>query len=253
MPTTSSDATARPTWARVEGDEIVINGAKSYVTRGADADFLNALVEIDGEGPSMVVIDTTAPGVSMARRFTTIDGHQHAGFELREVRVPRTNIIGRAGEGTNRAMREITATRLAIAALCVGSTRWILDYATAYLTAPGRGGAPRGAGERIRLRFGDMTIKAFAARSMLYRTARLEDAGENVINEAIACKVFASETVGEVADAAIQLVGGDALIVDHPLVQVANRMRSSRLAEGESDTLRVNIARGRLDLGKGRV
>ena len=88
---------------------------------------------------------------------------------------------------------------------------------------------------------------------MVYRTARLADAGENIVNEAIACKVFATEVLGEVVDTAIQLVGGRALTVGHPLEALYRRVRVMRLAEGANDVLRLNLARGRLDLAKGRI
>ena len=64
----------RPTWARVEGGDLVITGQKSYVTGGADAQFLTALVEVEGQGPSMVIIDTDRPGVTLTRRFGSLDG-----------------------------------------------------------------------------------------------------------------------------------------------------------------------------------
>ena len=88
---------------------------------------------------------------------------------------------------------------------------------------------------------------------MLYRAARLADQGENVVNEGIAAKVFATEAVARVVDAAIQLVGGSALVEDHPLAVLYRRMRSLRLAEGGNDVLRLNLARGKLELDKGRL
>jgi alkylation response protein AidB-like acyl-CoA dehydrogenase len=105
----------------------------------------------------------------------------------------------------------------------------------------------------VRLRYGELRIQAFAARSMLYRTARLADAGENVVNEAMACKVFATETVGSLVDTAIQLEGGHALTDDHPLSILYRQVRSLRLAEGGTDVLRLNVARGKLDLDKGLI
>ena len=86
-----------------------------------------------------------------------------------------------------------------------------------------------------------------------HRTARLADAGENIVNEGIACKVFASEAVGEIVDTSIQLVGGVALIEGHPLELLYRKVRSLRLAEGGSDVLRLNLARGKLELNKGTI
>lgn len=250
---TEPDDAARPTSGRIDGDTLTINGQKSYVTGGSQADFVTVLVEIDGEGPSMVVVDTDAAGVRTKQVFGSLDGTHHAWFEFDNVEVPAAHIVGKPGEGLPRALRQIGDTRIAFAAESVGLMRWVLEYLTAHLTAPHRSGRPLGSREGVRLRYADLRIKAYAARSMVYRTARLADSGENTVNEGIACKVFATEAVGDVVDTAIQLVGGTALTVGHPLATLYRRVRAMRLAEGASDVLRLNLARGRLDLDKGTI
>jgi acyl-CoA dehydrogenase len=250
--TEPADAGA-PTRAVTDGDTLVIDGRKSYVTGGADADFLNTLVQVDDRGPGLVVVDTDLPGVTIERTFRSIDGSHHAAFRFDGVRVPTTHLIGAPGEGLPRALRQIGDTRLAIAARCVGTMRWVLEDLTRHLAEPDRQGKARGEREGVRLRYADARIDSFAARSMVYRTARLADAGENVVNEAIACKVFATEAAARVVDAAIQLVGGSALVEDHPLAMLYRELRSLRLAEGGNDVLRLNLARGKLELNKGRL
>ncbi len=247
---------ARPTWARLDGDEWVISGQKSYVTGGADADFVTALVDIEGQGPTMLVIDTNATGVTLQRRFVSLDGSHHAAFTFEAVRVPLHHAIGAPGDGRGRALASISAVRRAIAADCVGSMAWIIELVAKDLLRERRGGA-RAASERVRLRYGEMRIQAFAARATVYRVARLADgdksAGHESVNESIAAKVFATEVANQLVDVAVQLVGGEALVEDHPLAQTLRRLRALRLTEGETDTLRVNVARGHLDLGKGRL
>ena len=250
---TEPDDAERATWARVDGDALIVNGQKSYVTGGASADFINTLVEVEGRGPSMVVIERDAPGVHVARTFGTLDGTHHAYITFTDVRVPVAHVIGKPGEGLPRALRQIGDTRLAFAAESVGLARWVIDFVTAHISAPHRSGSPLGAREGVRLRYADLRIRAYAARSMVYRTARLADAGENIVNEGIAAKVFATEAIGEIVDGGIQLVGGIALRDGHPLEALYRRVRSMRLAEGASDVLRLNLARGKLDLGKGRI
>ena len=239
------------TTAVPDGDNLVITGQKSYVTGGLNADFVNTLVEVQGEGRAMVVIDRSDPGVTIDRTFKSLDGSHHAAFRFDAVTVPRSRLIGDPGEGMPRAMRQIGDTRLAMAAEAVGRSRWVIRFIHAHLEAPDRSGQPRGDKEGVRLRYADLRIRTFAARSMLYRTARLAEQGANVVNEGIATKVFATETLGEVVDSGIQLVGGNALTVDHPLAILYRQARSLRLAEGASDVLRLNLARGALDLGKG--
>lgn len=233
----------------------LVNGRKSYVTRGGEADFLNTLVEVNADGSSLgralLVIDTAAPGVTLERRFETLDGSHHAAFRFDAVRVPADHMIGSPGEGLPRALRQIGDTRLAIAAKAVGLARWAIGYTREHLLAPHHSGETLGSREGVRLRYADLRIRTYAARSMLYRTARLGETGANIVNEAIACKVFATETVGDVVDTAMQLVGGKALTVGHPLERLYREVRALRIAEGASDVLRLNLARGDLDLGKG--
>ena len=201
----------------------------------------------------MVVIDKHLDGVVMTHKFASLDGSHHAAFEFQDVRVPAAHIVGEAGQGLPRAMQQIGDTRLLLAAQASGYMLWMLELLTAHLQAPDKSGRPRGSKDVVRLRYADLRIKAFAARSMLYRTARLADRGENIVNEAMACKVFATESVDALVDTAIQLVGGGALVEGHPLERLYRRVRVWRLAEGASDVLRLNIGRGILDLGKGRI
>ena len=249
---------ARHTWARRDQDDLVVNGAKSYVTGGADADFINALVEVDGIGPAMVLIETDRAGVTLEQRFGTLDGSHHAAFTFSDVRVPATHVIGEAGGGLRRAMSQINATRMAIAADCIGHCRFAIDLVEQTLVErAGRHSSTEGPAqvgtdlERVAL--GDMRIAAYAARSALYRTARLLDAGENAVNEVMAAKSLATETLSRICDDAVQLVGGTALVNGHPLADILRRVRALRLAEGPTEVLAANVARGRLDLGLGRV
>lgn len=250
---TEPDSAPRHTWGRRDDDRLIVNGQKSYVTGGGDADFMSVLVEIEGSGPAMVVIDTDAPGVELTRRFGSLDGSHHAAFSFTDVVVPVDHIAGGPGAGMKRAMTQVTEARMAIAAACVGLCACVVDHVADFLLAPHRSGEPLAAVERHRLRYGQLRIAAYAARSTLYRTARLIDRGDPAINEAMAAKVVATETVGQLVDAAIQIVGGEALTDDHSLAGIYRRVRALRLAEGTTDVLRLNVARGHLDLGQGRL
>ncbi len=243
---------AAPMSGTLEGDEYVVNGVKSYVTGGDAADFVSAMVRLDGK-PAFMVIDTDSPGVERSQPFYSLDGSHHVSMTFRDVRVPRANLVGQPGEGLPRALRQIGNVRLQLAAEACGLAIWTLDFIETHLQAPHRSGTPLGELEGVRLRYADMRIDAYAARSMLYRTARLAVSGENVVNETIATKVFCTEAIGRIVDQAIQLAGGNALVETHPLTRLYRRVRALRLAEGASDVIRLNLARGRLELGKGRV
>ncbi|MCR9276438.1 MAG: acyl-CoA/acyl-ACP dehydrogenase [Pseudomonadaceae bacterium] len=250
---TEPDDAPHHTKAVRDGDVYRVTGAKSYVTGGGNADFLNTLVEIEGEGKAMLVIDTGSTGVQIARRFASLDGSQHAGFTFDNVAVPVSHRLGDVGAGLKRAMGQIGDTRLLIAADCVGLARWVADYCGEHLRAPHRSGKNLGDREGVRLRFGEMRADIYTARAALYRAARHAVSGSNAVNEVSIAKYQATEMIARVVDKAIQLVGGNALITEHPLARLYQSVRSWRLAEGASDVLLLNIARGALDLDKGTL
>ncbi len=255
---TEPDSAPRPTWARIDGDQLIVNGQKSYVTGGATADFVSVLANVekaDGSkaGTAMVVIDREAKGVELARQFSSMEGGGHVSMLFKDVKVPIGNVIGKIGEGMPRALGNIGNVRLMVSAQATGMCMWAIDYVEQHLLAPHRSGTPLGEREGVRMRYADMRIETYVARSALYRTARLADTGVNVVNETIAAKVFCTEAAGRVVDAAVQLVGGQALVQGHPLEQLYRQVRSLRLVEGASDLLRINLVKGKLELKKGRL
>jgi acyl-CoA dehydrogenase len=255
---TEPDSATRPSWGVISGESVLINGQKSYVTGGADADFVSALINLEdpeGEkvGTAMVVIDMDEPGLAIERTFSSLDGSNHVAIAFKDLEVPLSQVIGKPGEGMPRALANIGNVRMMVSAQATGMCMWTLEFIEEHLKAPHRSGSPLGDREGVRLRYADMRIATFAARSALYRAARVVDSGENAVNETAAAKVFCTETAGNVVDMAVQLFGGQALVAGHPLEKLYREVRSLRFTEGASDLLRINIAKGRLELGKGRV
>lgn len=255
---TEPDSAPRPTWARQDGDDLVITGMKSFVTQARGADFVSALVNVDKDesgvgGTAMVAIDLDAPGLTFEREFTTLEGGSHVAMRFDEVRVPKWHVVGKLGEGLPRALQNISVVRMALSAEACGMMQFAIDHVTDYIKEPHRSGAPLGDREGVRLRYADMRIEAYAARSMLYRTARLAQSDTNDVNEVMCTKVFCTEVAGRIIDSAIQLVGGKALTVGDPLERLYREARAMRFTEGASDVLRLNIARGKLELGKGEL
>ena len=255
---TEPDSAPRATWGVVTRDKLVINGQKSYITGGGSADFISALVNVeqaDGNkaGSAMVVIDREAQGVTIDRTFTSLDGSSHVSMTFDNVTVPISNVIGELGEGMPRALANIGNVRLMVSAQASGMCMFVLDYIEKHIKSPHRSGVPLGDKEGVRLRFSDMRIETFVARSALYRTARIVDCGDNSVNETAMTKVFMTETAGRVVDQGVQLFGGQALVTGHPLEKLYREARSLRFIEGASDLLRLNIAKGKLELDKGRL
>jgi acyl-CoA dehydrogenase len=253
--------TPRPTWARRDGDALVISGRKAYVSGGATADFYSVLVNVeeDATGPggtAMVVVDREAPGLTIERTFHSMEGGSHVELGFADVRVPVSRVVGKIGEGMPRALGNISHMRLGMAAQATGLAIWVSGYVERHITSPHRSGVRLGDREGVRLPYADLRIGTYAARAVLYRTARIVDSAareDEVMNEVMAAKVFCTEHAGRAVDTAVQLVGGQALIVGHPLERLYREVRSMRIAEGASDLLRLNVARGRIEFSAGRL
>ena len=251
-------APARQTYAIRDGADLVVTGSKSIVTGGASADFFAVFVNVEefgdmAAGPAMVLVDSNLPGVEITRSFRSLEGGSHVELRLDRVRVSDAHTVGEIGEGMPRAMSNIGEERLQISAGACGMGIWTIKHITDRLNAAHRSGTRLSDREGVRLRYSDMRIDLYAARSALYRTARLAESGEDVVNEAAATKVLCTEMIGRVVDTAVQLAGGQALIEGEALEQMYRRVRSLRFAGGASDILRLSIARGVFDFDSGRV
>ncbi|MDP6605977.1 MAG: acyl-CoA dehydrogenase family protein, partial [Dehalococcoidia bacterium] len=247
-----------PTSAKRDGDDFVIDGRKAFVSGGGQADFYEVMlnVEEDAGGPgggAMLIVDRDAPGLSRGDDFTSLDGSTHCQLIFESMRVPQTNIVGSVGEGIPRALGNIGRERLQIAAQASGTAMWAVDFTRQHISQPHRSGTPLGDREQVRAIFAQMVIDAYTIRSVLYRTARMAAAGDDIINEAGISKVVASEGAGRIVDQAIQLTGAMALVEGHPLERLYRLVRTWRLAGGASDLLRLNVARGMLEFDAGRV
>lgn len=257
----SGEKAGKPTWATWDGGDLLVTGHKSYVTGGATADYYAALVNVEAAegssqpaGPAMLIIDRETDGVTIDREFHSLEGGSHVELSFDGARVPAWHVIGTVGEGMPRALGNIGHERLAVAAQTTGLGVWAVDFIDQHIQQPHRSGQRLADREGIRLRYADIRIAAYAARSVLYRTARLvEEDEEAAINEVMAAKVFCTEQAGFIVDQAVQLASGGALVEGHPLERAYREVRSARFTGGASDILRLNIARGRIEFDSGQV
>ena len=248
-----------PTVAKWDDGHLVVSGKKSYVSGGHLSDFMSVVLTVDPEkvtdksGPAVVVIDSNSNGIKMGDPFYSLDGSSHVVVEFQSVNVDATNIIGEVGQGIPRALGNIMQERIEQSATSVGLAMYALDIVTAHLKKPHRSGGTLSDFEGVRLRYADMRINTFAARSVLYRVGRLLGSGDSVVNEVTTAKIFCTEAASNVVDTAVQLVGGQALVSGHPLEDLYRKIRSMRLAGGASDILRLNVSKGVFEFDSGIV
>jgi alkylation response protein AidB-like acyl-CoA dehydrogenase len=233
------------------GERFLVSGVKSFVTGGPHADLLltvAGVTENEGgpTGTAVFVIPRTAPGVTLRRELRTLDGGVHGEFVFTEVAVPPSDIIGEIGKGLPRALENITAMRLGVAATACGTARWVLDYTLDQVDRPHRTGTPLAEREQVQAMIAESATELYAARAVLYAAARAAESGADVEVEGAMAKSLATEAVGRIVDRAMQLTGGAAVVEDHPLARLYKQVRSWRIAEGTTEILRLTIARGLL-------
>ena len=225
-------------------DGFLVTGAKAFVTGGASSDWLVVVANVPDEGTALLVVDREAEGVTAGELGASIDGSTHSPFMFDSVAVPASRLLGAVGDGLPRAMQNIDRMRLGVAADCVGWARWVTRTTLNRIEAPHRSGQPLAEQQQVQAIFADMVADTFAARTSLYQAAEAREADDPTAGTQVAtAKWLASECLHRTVDRAIQLHGAQALLRGHPLERLYRTSRSTRIAEGPTELLRLTVAR----------
>jgi len=240
-PGAGSDASAARTVAVLEGDTWRLDGVKSFVTNGHYADI--AVV--------MAVTDKTA-GKHCLSAFIVEKGATgfRAGKKERKLGMPKSNTLGRPGQGFKDCLKILDKGRIGIAAIAVGIAQGAFEAASAYARERKQFGRPIGSFQAIQWKIADMATEIDAARLLTYRAAALADLGARVTLEASKAKLFASEAAVRAASEAVQIFGGYGFVRDYPVEKFYRDVKLCAIGEGTSEIQRMVIARellGRLD------
>ncbi len=248
-PDVGSDAGSVKTTARREGDHYFLNGTKRYITNAPVADVFTLMARTGGPGPGGVtafLVPADSPGLSLGPidRKMGQRGTRTCDVILDNCRVPADAVIGGVeGQGFKTAMKVLNRGRLHIAAFCVGQAQRLCDEATAFATTRVQFGKPIAEHQLVQAMLADCGTETYAGRCMVLDAARRFDAGERIIQQAAACKLFCSEMVGRVADRAVQIHGGAGYMQDYPVEHFYRDVRLFRLYEGTSQIQQIIIAR----------
>jgi acyl-CoA dehydrogenase len=246
-----SDVDAIVATARLDGDDYVLNGEKWHVTSYNSADyafFQGKLVggEHDGEH-AMFMVDLPSPGVTVVRTpaYTHTISHHHPIVAFTDVRVPATHLVGAEGDGMSFAYEWFRFERMMVAARCLGGAQRLVEEMTAFATEREVQGKPIATLGAIQGMLADSLTELFAARSLVYETARGIDAGTDVKVQHAQCsmaKLYASEMAGRVADRAVQVFGGRGYMRENVAERFFRELRVERIWEGTSEVQRSIIS-----------
>jgi acyl-CoA dehydrogenase len=237
--------------ARRDGDDYLLTGEKWHVTsfNTADYAFFQAKLvggEHDGEH-AMFLVDLPSPGVTVLRTpaYSHTISHQHPIVSFADVRVPASHLVGAEGDGMAFAYEWFRFERLMVAARCLGGAQRLVEEMTAFAIEREVQGKPIARFGLVQGMLADSLTELFAARSMVYETARGIGAGADVKVQHAQCsmaKLYASEMAGRVADRAVQVFGGRGYMRENVAERLFRELRVERIWEGTSEVQRTIIA-----------
>ncbi|EHP42175.1 acyl-CoA dehydrogenase [Cupriavidus basilensis OR16] len=251
-PHSGSDAQSISTTAVADGDDLVINGRKHYISGAPFADFAIVMCVTDAtvSPPAItaVLIDLDLPGVKVSTEYVPMSGqHIDGDIEFVNVRVPRANIFGGEGNGFKLGMSRINVNRLLHCPTMLGLATKAYASSLEYAGQRRQFGGPIARFQAIQHMLADMAAALWACESMIAQTAALADSGADLRVKAAACKLFISERCFEVADKAVQIHGNVGVTRGHPVEQAFRKLRMFRIFTGTSEIQRNTIARAILE------
>ena len=247
-PGAGSDAGSLKTAARRDGDAYVIDGAKTFITNAPIADvfviFANADPEKGSKGITAFVVERGTEGLEIGKNDEKMGlrGSTTAQLYFSGLCVPASQRIGAEGDGFKVALRTLDFGRLGLAAHSVGAAQRLLEASVEQAKTRVQFGKPIGANQAIQWMLADAATEIHAARLMVYDAASRADRGERISDRASMAKLFATEMLGRVADAAVQIHGGMGYMRELWIERAYRDARIARIYEGTSEIQRVVIA-----------
>lgn len=253
-PDAGSDAANISTAAVLEGDHWVLNGNKVFITNADQARLFTVIALTDAKkrasgGVTAFIVERGTPGFSVGAADVKMGlkgSHTHE-LVFRDCRVPRENVIGgmeKVGQGFRTAMKVLDKGRLSMGACALGASRKVMQLCGEHLKRKLAAGRPKESLQADQFALADMAIQTYAARQMLYHTARLRDRGHTVTQEASMVKVFCTEMASRIADAALDILEEDGCLTANQIEMFLRDVRLYRLYEGTSEIQRIIISRG---------
>jgi len=253
-PGAGSDGASVQTRAVRDGDVYRLTGAKRFITNADKASLFTVMARTGGDGAggvSAFLVPADLPGLAVGRPEKKMgqQGAHVCDVHFDDCPVPAANRLGAEGEGFKIAMRVLDRGRLHIAAVCVGISERLIADAVAYAAERKQFGKPLADFQLIQAMIADSQTETMAARALVFEAAARKDAGEPITLEAAAAKYFASESVGRVADRAVQIFGGAGYIADYGIERLYRDVRLFRIYEGTSQIQQLVIARETIKRG----
>jgi len=248
-PGAGSDAAALSTKAVRDGDDYILNGVKQFISGAGTSDVYVVMVRTGDAGPkgiSAIIVPKESEGLSFGANEKKMGWNAQPTRQVvfEDVRVPVANLLGNEGDGFRIAMNGLNGGRLNIAACSIGGAQSALDKAVAYLLERRAFGARLLDAQALQFRLADMKTELEAARTMLLRAAdALQNDAPDKVELCAMAKRFATDTGFEVANDALQLLGGYGYLAEYGVEKIVRDLRVHQILEGSNEIMRVVVAR----------
>ena len=248
-PGAGSDAGSMVTTATKDGDYYVLNGRKCFISGAPIADYGIVYAKTDmtkgNKGISAFVVDMKAPGISCGKHEAKmgIVGYPTSDVVLEDVRVHKSDMLGKENMGFINAMKTLDGGRLGVSAQSIGVAQGCLDEAIKYSKERVQFGKPICKNQAIAFMIADMATKLTAAKELVYLAAQMKD--KNDPKASMYCsmaKYYASETCNEIAAKAVQIHGGYGFIKEYPVERKYRDCRVFTIYEGTSQVQQMVIS-----------
>ena len=255
-PGAGSDVRSMTTRAVRDGGDYVINGTKHFISHADVADFI-ILFAATGEehtsrGPRKLIttflVDKAIPGLTVRRGPPCVSnrGYHQCELVFTDCRVPMASRLGAEGRGFDLLGQWLGATRLTVAATSVGRARRVLEAATEWAARRHQFGQPIGRFQGVGFQLADLATELEAAELLTLRAGARLDQGTMTDSDVAMAKLYASEMLGHVTDAAVQIFGGMGLMSELPVERWWRDARVERIWDGTSEIQRHIISRALL-------
>ncbi|MFP4444791.1 MAG: acyl-CoA dehydrogenase family protein [Desulfosudaceae bacterium] len=251
-PSAGSDAGGSKTTAVRDGNEWVINGSKIFITNAACELSLGVTVQAvtgrrDSGKPeySCFIVEHGTPGFEAVPMHGKMMWRASNTAELyfNDVRVPTDNLLGSKGDGFHQMLATLDGGRLSIGAMGLGGAQGAYDLALGYARQRHQFGQPISKFQAVAFKLADSAVEIECARNLLYKACWLKNQGLPFEKEAAMAKLYCSETMGRVADRAVQIHGGYGLMKDYQVERFYRDQKLLDIGEGTSEIQRLVISR----------
>jgi alkylation response protein AidB-like acyl-CoA dehydrogenase len=248
-PGTGSDLSAIRTRAIRDGDHFVVNGAKTFISNGQNADLIATAVRTGDhphKGLSLLVIERGMPGFERGRNLEKIGLHAQDTSELSftDVRVPVENLLGNEGDGFQGLMRNLPQERLAIALGSTAAAEGTLQRTLDYVKERTAFGQPIGSFQNTRFVMAEMHTELLVTRAYMDECVRKHVAGELSAEDAAAAKWWATELQVRVVNRCLQLHGGYGYMREYQVARDYEDCRISTIYGGTTEIMKEIVGRG---------